>query len=132
MDAADLPDGFEAWPAEIQQRFMEEYHALYFPKLRWWQKPETDEEDSGPRPKQLPPDDPRHCLPDNRGYRCGCPHGIPDCLECPPCPGNPEWAIWLNLTGRGTGKTTRRVGVDDRDGPVQAGHPRRRLRPHLR
>jgi phage terminase large subunit-like protein len=105
VDAADLPDGFEAWPAEIQKRFLEEYHALYFPRLRWWQKPETDEEDSGPRPKQRPPDDERHCLPDNRGYRCGCSHGIPNCEECPPCPGNPDWAIWLNLTGRGTGKT---------------------------
>jgi phage terminase large subunit-like protein len=105
VDAADLPEGFEAWPREVQQRFIEEFHALYFPRLRWWQKPETDEEDSGPRPKQRPPDDARHCLPDNRGYRCGCPHGIPNCEECPPCPGNPEWAVWLNLTGRGTGKT---------------------------
>jgi len=105
VDAADLPEGFEQWPPEIQKRFLEEYHALYFPKLRWWQRPESDEEDSGPRPKQLPPDHPRHGDPDNRGYRCGCPHGIPDCPECPPCPGNPDWSIWLNLTGRGTGKT---------------------------
>lgn len=102
---SELPEGFEAWPREIQAKFLEEYRALYFPKLRWWQKPESNEEDSGPRPKQRPPDDARHCLPDNRGYRCGCSHGIPNCQECPPCPGNPDWAIWLNLTGRGTGKT---------------------------
>ena len=105
MAEADLPEGFEAWPADIQSRYLEELHALYFPKLRWWEKPETDEEDSGPRPKQLPPDHPRHSEPDNRGYRCGCSHGIPDCQECPPCPGDPNWAIWVNLTGRGTGKT---------------------------
>ncbi len=105
MDAADLPEGFEAWPREIQQRFLEEYRNLFFPKLRWWQKPETDEEDSGPRPKQLPPDHPRHAEPDNRGYRCGCSHGIPNCPDCPPCRGNSEWSIWLCLTARGTGKT---------------------------
>ena len=105
MGLPDLPDGYEAWPPEIQRRFMEDLRALYFPVLRWWEKPETDEEDSGPRPKQYPPDHPRHVLADNRGYRCGCSHGIPNCEECPPCPGNPEWAIWLNLTGRGVGKT---------------------------
>ena len=105
MNDPDLPEGFEQWPREIQQKYLEEYHALYFPRLRWWQKPESDEEDSGPRPKQLPPDHPRHGEPDNRGYRCGCTHGIPNCPDCPPCPGNPDWAIWVNLTGRGTGKT---------------------------
>ena len=105
MGEAELPEGFEAWPRPIQQKYLEELHALYFPKLRWWEKPETDEEDSGPRPKQLPPDHPRHAEPDNRGYRCGCTHGIPNCPDCPPCPGNPEWSLWVCLTGRGTGKT---------------------------
>ena len=105
MSEADLPEGFEAWPADIQKRYLEELHALYFPRLRWWQKPETDEEDSGPRPKQLPPDHPRHGEADSRGYRCGCKHKIPNCTECPPCPGNPEWSTWLMLTARGTGKT---------------------------
>jgi len=102
----DLPEGFESWPAEIQKRYLEEFHALYFPKLRWWEKPESDdEENSGPRPKQLPPDHPRHGDPDMRGYRCGCVHKIPNCPECPPCPGDPDWSIWLMLTARGTGKT---------------------------
>jgi len=116
VEAADLPEGFEAWPREVQSRFLEEYHALYFPKLRWWQKPETDEEDSGPRSKQLPPDHPRHALPDNRGYRCGCSHGIPNCTECPPCRGNPDWSIWLNLTGRGcvAGHTLIYLPLEDR------------------
>ena len=101
----DFPDGFEQWPRSVQERWLSDYHALYFPKLRWWDKPETDEEDSGPRPKQLPPDHPRHGEPDKRGYRCGCVHKIPDCPDCPPCPGNPDWSTWLMLTARGTGKT---------------------------
>ena len=105
MAEADLPEGFDAWPRDVQARYLEELHALYFPKLRWWEKPESDEEDSGPRPKQLPPDHPRHAEADNHGYRCGCSHLIPDCPDCPPCPGNPEWSIWLNCTARGTGKT---------------------------
>jgi predicted phage terminase large subunit-like protein len=101
----DLPEGFDKWPKEVQAKYWQEFHALYFPKLRWWEKPETDEEDSGPRPKQLPPDHPRHAEPDNHGYRCGCSHLIPNCPDCLPCPGNSEWSIWLNCTARGTGKT---------------------------
>lgn len=104
MDEADLPEGFALWPKEVQDQWLKEYYELYFPVLRWWDKPETDDEDSGPRPKQLPPDHPRHAEADNRGYRCGCSHGIPNCEECPPCPGNPEWSIWLCKTARGTGK----------------------------
>lgn len=101
-----FPDGYENWPPEIRKRWLEDYHALYFPKLRWWDKPESDDEDtSGPRPKQLPPDHPRHGDPDMRGYRCGCVHKLPNCPDCPPCPGNPDWSIWLQLTARGTGKT---------------------------
>ena len=99
------PDDFDRWPPSVQQEWLEQVHALYFPKLRWWEKPESDDEDSGPRPKQLPPDHPRHGEADSRGYRCGCKHKIPNCIECPPCPGNPEWSTWLMLTARGTGKT---------------------------
>ena len=88
----DFPDGYENWPREIQSRWLSEYHALYFPRLRWWDKPETDDENSGPRTKQYPPDHPRHPLPDLQGYTCGCQ-------------GNPDWYIWLLLTGRGWGKT---------------------------
>ena len=101
----DFPDGFTLWPKEVQRQWVEAYHALYFPKVRWWEKPETDDEDSGPRPKQLPPDHPRHGDPDMRGYRCGCIHKIPHCEVCPPCPGNPDWSVWLMLTARGVGKT---------------------------
>jgi phage terminase large subunit-like protein len=45
------------------------------------------------RPKQIAPNDPRHCLPDAKGYRCGC-EGIDD-----------AWMIWMILTGRGFGKS---------------------------
>lgn len=88
----DFPDGFEAWPRAVQERWLSDYHALYFPKLRWWDKPETLEEDSGPRPSQLPPDHPRHADADLQGNRCGCD-------------GNPDWSTWMLLTGRGWGKT---------------------------
>jgi phage terminase large subunit-like protein len=101
----EYPEGFTLWPASVQAEWLEGFHALYFPKLRWWEKPESDDEESGPRPKQLPPDHPRHSEPDRRGFRCGCPHLVPDCPVCPPCPGNSEWSIWLNCTARGTGKT---------------------------
>jgi len=103
--AFEYLEGFELWPASVQAEWLEGFHALYFPQLRWWEKPESDDEDSGPRPKQLPPDHPRHSEPDRRGFRCGCPHLIPNCPDCPPCPGNSEWSIWLNCTARGTGKT---------------------------
>ncbi len=109
MGVPDLPDGFEAWPKEIQSRYLEELHNLYFPKLRWWEKPETLDESSGPRGKQLPPDHPRHTELDLQGYHCGCPvrHPPEDRgkeLACG-CKGNPDWYIWLLLTGRGWGKT---------------------------
>ena len=91
-DELALPEGSEAWPAEVRARYLEELHALYFPKLRWWQKPETLGEDSGPRPSQLPPDHPRHHEPDLQGNTCGCN-------------GNTDWSTWLLLTGRGWGKT---------------------------
>jgi predicted phage terminase large subunit-like protein len=45
------------------------------------------------RPKQLPPDDPGHHLPDARGFRCGC-SGV-----------DTRWHVWLVMAGRGTGKT---------------------------
>jgi phage terminase large subunit-like protein len=45
------------------------------------------------RPKQLPPDDPRHHLADENGYRCGCDG-----------PDN-GYSVWLVSAGRGLGKT---------------------------
>lgn len=88
----EFPENFGLWPPSVQQQWLDAYRDLYFPKLRWWEKPETLAEDSGPRPSQLPPDHPRHHEPDLAGNRCGCE-------------GNPDWYIWLLLTGRGWGKT---------------------------
>jgi phage terminase large subunit-like protein len=54
------------------------------------------------RPKQLPPDHPRHMLADKNGYRCrwmdkeGVEHQ---------CQGQSDWFIWLFMAGRGCGKT---------------------------
>lgn len=45
------------------------------------------------RPKQLPPDHPRHHLPDANGFSCGC-GGVDD-----------DWVIYLIMAGRGLGKT---------------------------
>lgn len=45
------------------------------------------------RPKQLPPDHPRHHEPDAAGNRCGCTG--PDTA----------WMIWMLLAGRGFGKS---------------------------
>ncbi|HEV2355817.1 MAG TPA: terminase family protein [Puia sp.] len=54
------------------------------------------------RPKQLPPENPRHPAEDDQGYRCswqdrdGIVHN---------CEGQDDWFIWILLTGRGFGKT---------------------------
>ena len=103
------PDDFERWPPQVQQEWLEGYRALHFPKLRWWEKPETLDEDSGPRSKQLPPDHPRHTALDLQGYHCGClirhpPEDRDKLLTCG-CGGNPDWWIHLLLCGRGFGKT---------------------------
>jgi predicted phage terminase large subunit-like protein len=45
------------------------------------------------RPKQLPPEDPRHHLPDERGFRCGCADT------------DTRYNIHLVMAGRGMGKT---------------------------
>jgi phage terminase large subunit-like protein len=105
----DLPEGFERWPKEVQAKYWEEFHALYFPRLRWWEKPETLGEDSGPRGKQLPPDHPRHTELDLQGFHCGCDIQHPEedrhrVLTCG-CGGNPDWWIHVLLTGRGFGKS---------------------------
>lgn len=31
LDDFDFPEGFAAWPREIQSRYLEELHAVYFP-----------------------------------------------------------------------------------------------------
>lgn len=45
------------------------------------------------RPKQLPPDHPRHHDADAKGYRCGC-EGTDD-----------DYVIWMLMAGRGHGKS---------------------------
>jgi len=44
------------------------------------------------RPKQLPPDDPRHHLPDANGNACGC-EGVDE-----------DFNVHMMLAGRGLGK----------------------------
>jgi hypothetical protein len=36
----DLPEGYEKWPRNIQALWLEELHALYFPKLHPWEQPD--------------------------------------------------------------------------------------------
>lgn len=45
------------------------------------------------RPKQVPPNDPRHHQPDANGFRCGC-NQVDD-----------NWMIWMIQSGRGWGKS---------------------------
>lgn len=54
------------------------------------------------RNKQLPPDNPKHHLPDKNGYRCQWREKTG---EIHPCEGQDDWFIWLFLAGRGCGKT---------------------------
>jgi phage terminase large subunit-like protein len=75
------------WPLEEKQRLLErlQVELTRSPLRRSWR--------DHARPKQLPPDDPGHHLPDANGYKCGC--------EAP----DPGWLIHLFLAGRGVGKT---------------------------
>lgn len=55
------------------------------------------------RPKQFPPDHPRHHLPDKQGYHCGFTDKKTGLAY--KCNGQDDWKIWLNCSGRGVGKT---------------------------
>jgi phage terminase large subunit-like protein/ribosomal protein L40E len=70
----------------------------------WEVLPEGDGTDKGgARPKQLPPDHPRHHLPDARGYKCSDYN--------PQCTGmSADWTKWIYMGGRGVGKT--RTGAE--------------------
>lgn len=58
----------------------------------------SEEKNSGARPKQLPPDHPRHHLPDREGYRCSDYNKY--------CTGiSPDWTTWVYMGARGSGKT---------------------------
>lgn len=83
-----LPDDWENYPDEDKLKLLQQYEQLAYQfglKVRPWR--ETA------RNKQLPPDDPKHHLPDAGGYTCGC-GGVDD-----------DWRIWILLTGRAFGKT---------------------------
>jgi predicted phage terminase large subunit-like protein len=90
------PANFEDWPREVQEEFDHKLASVQIAgETRTWHRYGT--EGSG-RPKQLPPDDPRHHLPwthPDTGitYRCGC-----QTIDT-------EWLYWILLTGRGFGKT---------------------------
>jgi phage terminase large subunit-like protein len=96
----EKPKGFEDWPREVQEEFERRLAAIKAREtpLLWEQVELGIAGVKGvARPKQLPPDHPKHHLTDAQGYRCESPHG-PD-GTCP------DWEIWLFLAGRGTGKT---------------------------
>ena len=87
-DLYSRPDGWDTWPDEKKAA----HNALLRAELtrlkgRQWERQA--------RSKQLAPDHPRHPLPDEKGFRCGC------------AAGDPNWRTWLCLSGRGlgTGKT---------------------------
>jgi phage terminase large subunit-like protein len=78
--------GFASWPKPAQRQFYESLAAeVRSAQVRPWRLQA--------RPKQLPPDDPRHNEPDSRGFRCGCAR--PDT----------GYNIHLVMAGRGMGKT---------------------------
>ncbi len=80
------PDGWDTWADEQKAAYNAAMRAaLARLKGRQWEKQA--------RPKQLAPDHPRHSLPDENGYRCGC------------AAGDPQWRTFLLMAGRGTGKT---------------------------
>lgn len=70
----------------------------------WETLPELDgEEGGGARPKQLPPDHPRHHHRDKRGFACSDYN--------PYCTGPAlDWTTWIFMAGRGCGKT--RAGAE--------------------
>lgn len=82
-----LPQGWEQYSAEQKAellRLLEQARFKASLRNRPWRKTA--------RPKQLPPDDPVHHLPDEKGYSCGCQ-------------GDPDWSTYVWLAGRGAGKT---------------------------
>lgn len=80
------PDDWRSWPVDAKE--------AYLKRLEWEVRVKTPlPYFTEARPKQLPPDHPRHHLADKRGYSCGCA-------------GNDlDWFVWMLMAGRGLGKT---------------------------
>jgi predicted phage terminase large subunit-like protein len=84
-----LPHGWEQWEPEEQDELFAALQQLRARKQSLQTRPWRQTA----RPKQLPPDDPRHHLPDERGFRCGCRQR------------DAGYNIHLVMAGRGMGKT---------------------------
>ena len=89
---ADLPADLAAWYAEFQRLPLEA-------RKEALEKIQAEMRLGQPRPfrmmarpKQLPPEDPRHHLPDEKGFRCGCKRA------------DNRYNIHLVMAGRGMGK----------------------------
>ncbi|GAA4626915.1 DNA-packaging protein [Actinoallomurus vinaceus] len=78
-------DSWRSWDPEAKELLLQRLRNSLGVNARPWRQMA--------RPKQLPPNDPRHHLPDERGFRCGCV-GVDD-----------AWSIWMVMAGRGLGKT---------------------------
>ena len=129
----EFPEGFDAWPPAVRKRWLDDYHALYFPKLRWWDKPESDvEEDSGPRPKQLPPDHPAPRGPGPAGLPVRMRPQDPVLPRLPPMPRKPGVVDVADADRTGDRQDEGREQLGPGDGPVEAGAVRRVVRPHPR
>jgi phage terminase large subunit-like protein len=89
-----MPDGFDDWPDAVKKYFIDELHKKIPKPPRAWY--------SMARPKQLPPDNPRHATADHNGYRCRWvdKEGVEHL-----CQGQKDWFVWLFMAGRGCGKT---------------------------
>lgn len=89
MGGPRLPPGWEFWDPEDQEELLREIRKLQAKRqsaqIRPWRL--------SARPKQLPPDDPRHHETDSRGFRCGCRAR------------DTGYNIHLVMAGRGMGKT---------------------------
>jgi phage terminase large subunit-like protein len=86
--AARLRD-WQALPPEAKQKLRDRLQAELIARRGLLPRPWR----SKARPKQLPPDDPGHHLPDANGYRCGCAGS------------DTGYNVWLVSAGRGLGKT---------------------------
>ena len=116
MDAADLPEGFEHWPRRNPEAVPGGIPRPVLPEAPLVAEAGDRRGRQRAEAQAASARSPAARLPDNRGYRCGCSHGIPNCPDCPPCRGNPDWSIWLNLTGRGcvAGHTLIYLPLEDR------------------